>query len=181
MTLNPLAKFALDTVPVFAFFGVYKLADLYTATAVLLVLTLVSLLIFYLVERRLAFAPLVTAALVALFGGLTLWLHDDDFIKMKPTLVYLVFAATLLGGCIAKKGLIRYVFGAAFHLTEAGWYVLSRRWGIFFLALAALNELVRRNFTTSQWVNFKVFGALTLTVLFAVLQTRFIEKHQEKK
>lgn len=177
MKLNHSAKCVLDIIPVAAFFAVYKFSGLFAATAVLLALTLMTLLIIYAAERRVALAPLITAIIVTIFGSLTLYLHDEDFIKMKPTFIYLIFALILLGGCLAKKGFLSHVLGVAFSLTPQGWLVLSRRWGIFFLVMAALNEFVRRNFSTTEWVNFKVFGALGLTIVFAVLQTRFIHRN----
>lgn len=180
MKLNSSTKFFLDLIPAVAFFAAYKLYNLYVATGVLLAFTLITLVIIYVAERRLALAPLITAIIVAIFGGLTLYLHDENFIKMKPTLVYLLFAAILLGGCFLRKGLLKHVLGLALNLTPEGWYYLSRRWGIFFLFMAGLNEIIRRNFTTSQWVTFKVFGALGLTLLFALLQTSFIQKYMEK-
>jgi intracellular septation protein len=180
VTLNPQIKLFLDLFPVAVFFGAYKMFDLFTATAALLVLTLISLGIIYLAEKKLAIAPLITAIVVSIFGGLTLWLHDETFIKIKPTLINLVFAAILLGGCVAKKGLLKHVFHAAFQLTAEGWYLLSRRWGLFFLFMAGLNELVWRNFPTGTWVNFKVFGLFGLTMVFAALQTGLIQKYHEK-
>ena len=180
MKLNSPTKFFLDIAPALAFFAAYKFYNLYVATAVLLVLTLATLAVIYAVERKLALAPLITAIIVAIFGGLTLYLHDENFIKMKPTLIYLLFSAILLGGCAAKKGLLKHVLGLAMNLTPEGWYSLSRRWGVFFLFMAGLNEIIRRNFTTSQWVTFKVFGALGLTMVFAVLQTALIQKYMEK-
>ncbi len=178
MTLNPQIKLFLDLLPVAVFFGVYKFFDLFAATAALLVLTLAALAIIYAYERRIALAPLITAIVVALFGGLTLWLHDETFIKIKPTLVNLAFAAILLGGCLRGKGLLKHILGAAFQLTAEGWYLLSLRFGIFFLCMALLNEYVWRNFPTGTWVSFKVFGLLGLTMLFTGLQTWFIQKHQ---
>lgn len=180
MTLNPQIKLFLDLFPVAVFFAAYKMFDLFAATAALLILTLISLTIIYFVEKKLALAPLITAIVVGIFGGLTLWLHDEIFIKIKPTLINLIFAAILLGGCMARKGLLKHVFHAAFQLTPEGWFLLSRRWGFFFLCMSGLNELVWRNFPTNTWVNFKVFGLLGLTLIFAILQTGFIQKYQEK-
>ncbi|HEU5046943.1 MAG TPA: septation protein A [Rickettsiales bacterium] len=181
MTLNPQLKLVLDLAPLAAFFTAYKLYGLFAATTVIIVLTLLSLAIIYVVERRIALAPLITAIVVAIFGGLTLYLHDETFIKVKPTLVNLVFAAILLGGCAAKKGLLKHVFGSAFSLTPQGWLALSRRWGLFFLSMAVLNECVWRNVPTPIWVDFKVFGILGLTMVFAVAQTGFIRDNQEIK
>lgn len=181
MTLNPQIKLVLDIFPIAVFFAAYKLFDVFTATASMLGFTLITLAIIYYIERRIALAPLVTAIVVSIFGGLTIYLHDETFIKIKPTLVNLIFASILLGGCLFKKGLLKHVFGSAFHLSSSGWFFLSRRWGFFFVAMAALNEYVWRNFPTATWVNFKVFGLLGATMVFAVIQTGFIQKHQVNK
>jgi intracellular septation protein len=177
VTLNPQVKLILDILPLATFFAGYKWLGLFAATAALLVVTLAILLFVYVCERRIALAPLITALAVGVFGGLTLWLHDERFIKIKPTLINLIFAFILLSGCAFKKGLLKSLFGDAFHLTERGWLLLSLRWGLFFLALGALNEYVWRNFPTDTWVNFKVFGLMGLTLLFALAQTLFIERH----
>lgn len=179
VTLSPRVKLLFDVLPLAVFFAGFKWGGLYAATAALVIVTLAILAITYAIERKIALAPLITAIVVGIFGGLTLWLKDETFIKIKPTLVNLVFAIILLGGCLRKKGLLKPVLGAAFNLTAQGWYLLSRRWGFFFLAMAALNELVWRHFSTDIWVNFKVFGLIGLTMVFAVLQTPFIQKHQQ--
>ncbi len=124
-----------------------------------------------------ALAPLLSGIIVALFGGLTLLLKDEAFIKIKPTLINLIFAGTLLIGVYGfKRGLLKPVLGMAVEMSEAGWIILSKRWGFFFLFLAVLNECIWRNFPTEFWVNFKVFGMFTLTVAFALSQFRMIEK-----
>jgi len=177
VSLNPQTKFTLDLLPLAVFFAGYKWLGLYAATALLMGVTVVVIAIIYLFERKIALAPLITAIVVGIFGGLTLWFHNDTFIKIKPTLVNLTFAGILLTGCYYKKGLLKPVLGLAFDLTERGWWLLSRRWGFFFLAMAMLNELVWRNVSTDLWVDFKVFGLIGLTFVFAVLQLGFIQKH----
>lgn len=173
------SRLALDFAPLAAFFLGYKFAGLMAATVLLVAATLVSLAIIYAVERKIAAAPLVSGVLVAVFGALTLWLNDERFIKIKPTLVNLFFASILLGGVYGwRKGLLRHVLDVAFHLTDEGWLTLSRRWGMFFLGLALLNEVVWRSFPTAFWVNFKVFGMLTLTLAFAVAQAKLIERYK---
>ncbi len=119
----------------------------------------------------------VSAVIVTVFGGLTIVLADETFIKVKPTIIYLLFAGTLLGGLLLRKPLLEIVFDQMFHLTEEGWRKLTLRWAIFFLALAVVNEIVWRHFSTDTWVSFKVFGALPLTFLFAMLQVPLLNKY----
>ena len=121
--------------------------------------------------------PVVTAVIVVVFGGLTLALQNETFIKLKPTLVYLLFAATLLGGLVFKKPLLGMVFDSVFNLTDEGWRKLTLRWGVFFLVLAVLNEIVWRNFSTDAWVNFKVFGFLPITMIFAAAQFPLLQRY----
>lgn len=171
-------KLLLDFAPLGIFFLGYKFTDIMTATIALVVATLASLAIIYAVERKLALAPLISGVLVAVMGGLTIALNDEQFIKIKPTLVNLLFALVLLGGVyIGKRGLLKYVLEMAVSLSAQGWLMLSRRWGFFFLFLAALNELVWRSFPTEFWVNFKVFGMFTLTMAFALSQWKLIERY----
>jgi intracellular septation protein len=121
--------------------------------------------------------PLITALIVLVFGSLTLVLHDELFIKLKPTIIYLLFAGVLLGGLAFGKPLLGLVFDSVFHLTEEGWRKLTLRWAVFFVALAILNEIVWRTQTTDVWVSFKVFGVLPLTFLFAALQFPLMSKY----
>lgn len=172
-------RLALDFAPLAAFFIGYKFGDLQAATTLLIGATLVSLAVIYAAERKIAIAPLVSGVLVAVLGGLTLALDDERFIKIKPTLVNLLFAATLLVGVYRfRRGLLRYVLDVAFSMTDEGWLILSRRWGFFFFCLAALNEIIWRSFSTEFWVSFKVFGMFTLTLLFAVTQMKLIERYK---
>ena len=113
-----------------------------------------------------------------MFGGLTLILADETFIKLKPTLVNSLFAVILLGGLVLKRPLLKPLFGSAFQLGDEGWHTLTLRWGVFFVVLAILNEVVWRNFSTDFWISFKLFGVLPLTVLFAAAQTPFLLRHQ---
>ena len=128
--------------------------------------------------------PLVTGVVVLIFGGLTLWLRDDTFIKMKPTIVNLLFGVTLLGGLAFGQSLLKYVFGDVYKLKPAGWMVLTWRWGVFFLVLAVLNEVVWRTQTTDFWVAFKVWATMPLTVIFAASQlgvlTRYAQDPKER-
>ena len=121
--------------------------------------------------------PLVSGVVVMVFGGLTLWLHDDLFIKMKPTIVNTLFGAVLLGGLLFGRSLLGYVFDSAFQLDAEGWRKLTFRWGVFFLFLAVLNEVVWRNFSLDTWVAFKVWGNMPLTLVFTFSQMPLIMRH----
>ena len=175
--LSPAHKLLLDFAPLGVFFVAYRLAGVMAATVALMVATAVSITLIYAAERKIALAPLLTGVVVMVMGGLTILLDNPDFIKIKPTVVNLLFGFTLLGGVvIGKRGLLKYVLDVAIQLTDEGWLVLSRRWGFFFLFLAALNEFIWRHFSESFWVDFKVFGMFTLTMVFAVYQLRAVEK-----
>jgi len=171
--LRPLVDYG----PLAAFFVVYWLYDLTAATAAIMVATALALALSLAIEKRVPLMPLVTAAIVGIFGGLTLWLQDETFIKMKPTIVQLIFAAVLFGGLLFKRPLLKPLLGAAWPLDDAGWHKLSLRFAVFFLAMAALNEFVWRTQSTDFWVTFKVFGIMALTFLFVVSQIYFMRAH----
>jgi intracellular septation protein len=145
-------------------------AGIFVATAVFMAAVVLALIVSYAITRHLPIMPLLTMLIVLVFGSLTLLLHDELFIKLKPTIIYLLFAGVLLGGLAFGKPLLGAVFDSVFHLTEEGWRKLTIRWALFFIALAVLNEIVWRTQTTDVWVSFKVFGVLPLTLLFAALQ-----------
>lgn len=173
-------KLLLDFAPLGGFFIAYKLLGLQEATMAIIALTILCTGIIYAVERQLALAPIITGVVVTVMGGLGLWLKNDQFIKMKPTLINLLFAGILLVGVyIYKKGVLSHVLGMAVEMTEQGWLLLSRRWGFFFLFLAVLNECIWRNFPTDFWVDFKVFGMFSLTILFALCQIPLMGKYQK--
>lgn len=174
----PWRRFALDLGPLVLFFLTFEFFGIYVATAVFMMAVLASLAAGYAAERKLSPMPIVTAILVMLFGGLTLYLKNDVFIKMKPTVLYTFFGAVLIGGLFFNRLFIKYAFAQAFELTEIGWRGLTWRWGTFFLALAVLNEIVWRSFPTGVWVAFKVWGILPLIFLFALSQTPYLLKHQ---
>jgi intracellular septation protein len=189
--LNPFLKLVLEIGPLILFFVANargaKIAASYPviatlggpiffATATFIVATLVALVVSFAITRRLPLMPFVTAIIVVVFGGLTLWLKDDTFIKIKPTIIYCLFGGVLLGGLVFGRSLMGYVFDSVFHLTDEGWRKLTVRWGLFFFGLAILNEIVRHFATTDQWVTFKVFAILPLTFLFALMQVRLISR-----
>jgi intracellular septation protein len=152
-------------------------AGIYTATAIFIPTVLIALAIGYAMTRHLPVMPVVTAIVVVVFGSATLILHDEQFIKLKPTIVYLLFTAVLLGGLAFGKPLLGMVFDSVFNLTNEGWRKLTVRWALFFLVLAALNEIVARTQSTDFWVAFKVFGVLPLTFVFAALQYPLLTKY----
>jgi intracellular septation protein len=152
-------------------------AGIFVATAVFMIAILVALVISYALTRHLPVMALVSAIIVAVFGALTLMLQDETFIKVKPTIIYLMFAAVLAGGLLFGKSLLALVFDQMFNLTEQGWRILTVRWTLFFLALAALNEIVWRTMSTDFWVAFKTFGILPLTFAFAALQYPLLLKY----
>jgi intracellular septation protein len=178
--ISPLQRLGLDLGPLLIFFIAFQLSGIFVATAAFMAAVLLALGVGYAVERRLSPMPLVTAGLVLIFGGLTLYLKNDTFIKMKPTALYAFFGLMLLGGLVFRRMFVKYVFAAAFELSEEGWRKLTLRWGIFFLALAVLNELVWRNMATAAWVKFKVFGIIPLIFLFALAQMPLVLKHEVK-
>ena len=183
-TMSPSVKLLLDWAPLALFFLVSKFypgsddTKLYAATATLMVAAVIAISFEYATLRKVSPVPLVTAAMVLVFGALTLYLKDPRFIKMKPTFLYALFGIVLLGGLIFDRSLVKHALAQAFDLSEDAWRKLTFRYGIFFLALAVLNELVWRNFSQGTWIDFKVFGIIGLTVLFTFSQMPLIMKHQ---
>lgn len=176
--ISPRTKAILDFAPLVIFLACFKWLGIFEATAAMIVTTLAIVAILFVVERKIALTPLITAIIVTIFGGLTLWLQDERFVKMKPTAVNLLFALILFGGCLRGKGLLRHLMGSALQLTDRGWWVLSLRFGCFFASMALLNELVWRTMPTDQWVNFKVFGLLGCTFAFMLFQGGVIKRYQ---
>ena len=175
--LNPILKLVLDIGPLVLFFAANSKFGIFAATGAFMAAALLALAVAYVMTRRIEGMTLVTAVIVVVFGSLTLVLHDATFIKLKPTIIYLLFGGTLLGGLLLGKPLLGLLFDQMFHLTEEGWRKLTWRWALFFFALAMLNEIVWRNFSTDFWVSFKVFGAVPLTFLFGALQMPLINKY----
>lgn len=172
-----LLKLAIELGPLLVFFGTNALYGIYAGTAAFMAATVISLGVAWLRFHKLPVMPLVTAVVVLAFGALTLYLQDDTFIKLKPTIVYTMFAGLLVAGLLLRKPLLELLFGPVFTLSEEGWRKLTIRWVVFFVVMAVLNEIVWRNFLTDFWVNFKVFGFLPLTFLFAMLQVPLIQRY----
>jgi intracellular septation protein len=175
---KPLLKLVIEYGPLFAFVTTYYIAGFFWATGVIMVASVVALTASRLLFGRLLPVPLVTAVLVLIFGALTLYLDDPRFFKVKPTVINLLFAGALLFGLWTERPLLKMFLGDAFKLTDAGWRILTTRWALFFVCLAALNEVVWRNFSEAVWVNFKFFGILLLTFAFAMAQMGLIKRHE---
>jgi len=176
--LNPALKLVLDIGPLILFFAVNAKIGIYAATGVFMAAVLIALAVSYALTRHIAIMPVVTAIVVLIFGGLTLVFHNDTFIKLKPTIIYALFAAALFAGLAFRKPLLGMVFDAVFDLTEEGWRKLTWRWALFFVFLAVVNEIVWRTQTTDFWVIFKLFGVVPLTLLFGGLQYPLLQKYQ---
>lgn len=150
---------------------------IFIATGLFMAATAIALVVSWVLTRTLPMMPLISGLVVFVFGALTLWLQNDTFIKMKPTIVNTLFGAILLGGLFFGKSLLGYVFHAAFKLTDEGWRKLTLRWGLFFIVLAVMNEVVWRNFSTDFWVAFKVWGTMPITIFFTLSQMPLIMRH----
>jgi len=190
--VSPLLKLVLELGPLVVFFFANArgewlashfpiLAELgkpiFVATGLFMVATAVALAASWLLTRSLPIMPLVSGVVVFIFGALTLYLQNDIFIKMKPTIINSLFGVVLLGGLVFGKSLLGYVFASAFRLDAEGWRKLTFRWGLFFLFLAVVNEVVWRSFTTDTWVAFKVWGIMPITLLFTFSQMPLIMRH----
>ena len=173
-----------EYLPLVAFFLVYWKTDLITATKVLIGVTLVTTAISFFIAKKVAMMPIVTAGILALFGGLTILFNDESFIKMKPTVVQIAFAAILWGGLFFNKIFVKTVMGQTMKMPDEVWITFTHRVCIFFLVCAVLNEIVWRTQTTDFWVNFKVFGLTGLTLVFFASQfpmfNKYIEDSEEK-
>jgi len=193
MEISPLTKLALEIGPLAVFyisnfkgqwlinnFSIFSYFDkpIFPATALFIAAIIISFAVSFYLTRKLPVMPLVSTIFVVVFGGLTLWFKDDTFIKMKPTIVNTIFGAILLGGLYFKKPLLGYVFDASFQLTPIGWHKLTFRWGVFFIFLAVLNEVIWRCFSTDFWTNFKVFIVSPITLIFFAMQIPLILRNR---
>jgi intracellular septation protein len=175
--LSPTVRLLIEIGPLAVFFIANWRFDIFTATGAFMVAITASLAASWILARHIATMPLVTGVFVLVFGALTLYLNDDLFIKVKPTLVNGLFAAILFSGLFFGKSLLKIVFDGTFRLTTEGWRKLTWRWAFFFVFLAILNEIVWRNFSTDFWVSFKVFGNMPITMVFAVAQVGLLQKY----
>ena len=171
-------KLLIDIGPLAVFFIFYTRSGLQASILPFMVATVIAVLFSYILEKKIPIVPTVGAAIVLLFGGLTIYFDNEIFFKMKPTIINLLFAVILYVGMLINKPLLKYLLGAALKLEEAGWKILTQRWIGFFIALAVLNEIVWRTQSTDIWVNFKVFGILPITFIFTMTQFPLIKKYQ---
>lgn len=175
--LPPALKFLLEFGPLALFFLCYGRFGIFVATGVMMIAVVVTLGISYARLGRVPIMPMVTAAIVVVFGSFTLIFHDETLIKLKPTVLYSLFAGALFFGLAFNKPMLQIMFDGALNVTPRGWRLLTWRWALFFVALAILNEIVWRTQTTEHWVAFKTFGFLPITLIFAVAQTPLILRH----
>jgi intracellular septation protein len=173
-----LRKMLVELAPLAVFFTVNFLSkDIIVATSVFMVATIAALVASRMLFGQVPVMPLVSGVLVLLFGGLTVWFENPLFIKLKPTIVNLIFASALFGGLLFGKSLLRYPFGEVFKLTDEGWRLLTIRWAIFFVVLAVVNEIVWRNFSENFWAGFKLMGVMPLTAIFGIAQMGLLKRH----
>jgi len=173
-----LIKLVVELGPLIVFFVVNSRFGIFAGTGAFMVATVIALGASRALLGRIATMPLVTGVFVLVFGGLTLWLQDDHFIKIKPTIVNGLFAAILIAGLISGRLFLKIVFGDVMRLSEEGWRILTLRWALFFVFLAILNEVIWRFFSTDTWVAFKVFGIMPITFVFALAQIGLLKKYE---
>ena len=170
--LRPVVEYG----PIVVFIIAYYMSDLFAATAAIMITAALALALSYIVERRIPMMPLITAGIIGVFGGLTLWLQDETFIKMKPTIIQVIFGTVLIFGLLAKRLFLKSLMGTAWHITDEGWRILTVRFALFFFLMGALNEVVWRTQSTDLWVNFKVFGLIGLTIGFILTQLPLLKR-----
>jgi len=173
---HPLFKLATELGPLLIFFAANAKFGLFVATGAFMVAIVAAIIASYVVTRHVPMMAIVTAVIVLVFGGLTLFFHDETFIKIKPTIIYTLFAMTLGIGLLLGRSFIAIMFDQMFNLTPEGWRLLTMRWAIFFAGMAVLNEMVWRTQTTDFWVSFKAFGVLPITLVFTMLQMPLIKR-----
>lgn len=179
-----ISKFLYDYLPIIVFFVCYKFIKaknpIVFATISMLVVTLFGILVSYILTRKIPKVATFSGVVLAIFCGLSIYFNDEIFIKIKPTIINMIFAIILFYGCYAKKPFLSYLIGDQIKISQTAWLILSKRWGLFFIFLAVLNEFIWRNFSNDFWVQFKVFGMMTSSILFSVSQVPFILNEAKK-
>jgi intracellular septation protein len=173
---HPLFKLATELGPLLVFFAANARYHLFVATGAFMVAIVAAMAASYVVTRHVPLMALVTGVVVLVFGTLTLVLHDETFIKVKPTIIYGLFALVLGGGLLFGRSFIAVLFDQVFNLTPRGWRILTMRWALFFLGMAILNEVIWRTQSTDFWVGFKAFGVIPLTMVFAIIQMPLVKR-----
>tara|TARA_B100001123_G_C15277829_1_gene1012886 strand:- start:897 stop:1436 length:540 start_codon:yes stop_codon:yes gene_type:complete len=174
--MKNLVKLIVDIGPLAVFFIFYTKAGLQSAILPFMIATMIAVIFSYITEKKIPIMPTIGAAIILIFGGLTLYFNNDVFFKMKPTIINILFAVVLIGGNLINQPLLKLLLGGTLKLQEKGWNILTKRWISFFIALAILNEIIWRTQSTDVWVNFKVFGILPLTFIFTLTQFPIIKK-----
>ncbi|PPR47964.1 MAG: putative intracellular septation protein A [Alphaproteobacteria bacterium MarineAlpha5_Bin9] len=169
----------VDIGPLAIFFIFYTRSDLQSAILPFMIATIIAVVFSYIVEKKIPLMPTFGAFIILVFGGLSLYFDNEIFFKMKPTIINLLFALSLIVGQFLNRPLLKYFLGGSLQLTDEGWQIITRRWIGFFIALAVINEFVWRTQTTDLWVNFKVFGILPITFIFTLTQFPVIKKYQK--
>ena len=180
---KPIIKFAADFGPLLIFFIIYfnNENDLKVAIPPFIIATLISLIVIYFLEKKISMVPLTGAILITLFGGLTLYFDNKIFFYMKPTIINLLFALTLIfGKFFTNKPLLKLFFKSSFELENEGWEKLNHRWIYFFIFVALLNEIIWRTQSEAFWVNFKVWGLIPISLLFIISTMPLINKYRTK-
>ena len=179
--MKNVTKILVDIGPLAVFFIFYKITgNILEAIIPLIIATTISILISYIIEKKIPLMPTIGGLIVIIFGGMTIYFENKIFFYMKPTIINILFASVLIIGNYLKKPFLKYLSGDVIQLTDIGWYELAKRWSIFFIILAFINEIIWRFFTEEFWVNFKVFGILGLTLIFSITLYPIIQKYQKK-
>src|SRR5438045_8998341 len=176
-TPHPLFKLSTELGPVLVFFVAKAKFNLFVPTGGCMVAIVPAMIASYVFVRHIPVMAVVTGVIVIVFGTLTLLLHDETCIKVKPTIIYGLFAAVLAGWLLFGRSFIAIMFDQMFNLTPQGWRILTLRWALFFVAMAILNELIWRTQSTDFWVAFKAFGVIPLTMIFAIAQMPLIKRY----
>ena len=176
--MKSISKLFIDIGPLAIFFIFYTRGDLQSAILPFMIATIIAVLFSYIMEKKIPIMPTIGAAIILIFGGLTIYFDNEVFFKMKPTIINILFAAILYIGQMINTPLLKYLLGGTIKLQDKGWETLTKRWIGFFIALAILNEIVWRTQSTDLWVNFKVFGILPITFIFTMTQFSLIKKYQ---